>query len=441
MAGLVLDEPRLAVLAAGAALSFALGLVDDVRGLSARVKFVCQILIAVLVYAGGIRIQVIGVPGIKVLELAWLSLPATVFWVLLVVNAVNLLDGLDGLAAGTGLFVTLALLVLCVIGQRHLPALMLASLAGALLGFLRYNFNPATIFMGDSGSYFLGFMIASLSMLSSMKGQAAVTILIPVVAMGIPLADTLFAALRRYAQGRNLFSPDRGHVHHRLMAMGFSHRRAVLILYGTTLLMCLSALALVFLQDAGIAVLLSLLLLAGLGGVRRLGYASYASGERLSRWGKGVLDELGFNRQRRILHSHQLLILEAGTVEELWDGVVRTLEFLGLDYARFRLWDRGDRPGPVFERTWHRSEATRDPGVLYQHSRLYLRYPFEKRGVYFGTMAMSGGCFDSCRSRCLTLSHAEHLRRTVSEKLSLMAQRGLLAVPPGRVPDPCPRSA
>ena len=166
--------------------------------------------------------------------LGWLSLPLTVFWFLLVLNALNLIDGLDGLASGITLFVALTLLIVWDSPSNLIVAMALAALAGASLGFLRYNFHPASIFLGDSGSYFLGYNLAALSILGSLKSEAAVAILIPIVALGVPVIDALWSPVRRFILGQRIFTPDRDHIHHRLLKLGYTHRRAVLLLYAIT---------------------------------------------------------------------------------------------------------------------------------------------------------------------------------------------------------------
>lgn len=232
---LLFQEPRVIYIVLGSLLAFGLGLWDDIRSLRPRLKFAVQIVVALTAYAGGIRIEAIGLPGMPFWYLGWLSLPATVLWILLVINAINLSDGIDGLAAGITFFVCIILLVLSVLGEEFLTALGLAALGGATLGFLRYNFSPATIFMGDCGSYFLGYMLATMSILGSLKTQAAVTILIPMIAMGIPLMDVIWSAIRRFLLGKRVFLADDGHFHHRLLKLGLTQRRSVLILYAGTI--------------------------------------------------------------------------------------------------------------------------------------------------------------------------------------------------------------
>ncbi|MCI5208355.1 MAG: undecaprenyl/decaprenyl-phosphate alpha-N-acetylglucosaminyl 1-phosphate transferase, partial [Candidatus Electrothrix sp. ATG2] len=188
----------------GAVLIFVLGLVDDIRELSFSFKIFGQLLVAVLIYHCGIRITAVTTPFGPDFAIGYLALPVTVFWFLLVINAINLIDGLDGLAAGICLFVSLSMLFVCIVNGRFSTALTFAALAGALLGFLRYNFHPASIFMGDSGSYFLGYCLAALSIGGSVKGQVATAMLIPVIALGVPLIDTLWAPLRRFINGQSI---------------------------------------------------------------------------------------------------------------------------------------------------------------------------------------------------------------------------------------------
>jgi UDP-GlcNAc:undecaprenyl-phosphate GlcNAc-1-phosphate transferase len=238
--------------------------------------------------------------------------------------------------------------------------------------------------------------------------------------------DTVVATIRRFVVGKKLFDADKDHFHHRLLGMGFSQRKAVFILYGCTIVMCFCAITLVFLQDASIAVLLVLLFLGGLIGIYHLGYIEYVSGERLLRWKAGILDELGFARKRRLLHSHQMLILKSKTLEDFWEKTIDAMKSLGIDYARLQLWDGEMDPSHVFERYWHQGENTKDVSVLYQYNRLYLRFPFEKNGMYFGGLSISKEAFDSHDSRYLTFSHIEHLRRIMSDKLCLLKKEGKL---------------
>ena len=209
----------------------AVGIYDDIKGANAGKKLIVQTIAAIILFFFGFAIQKISNPFGHAIHLGWLSLPITVFWLVGLSNAFNLIDGIDGLASGVAFFATSALLAVALFLGNILPSLFTAALAGATLGFLRYNFNPAKIFMGDSGSLFLGFTIAAISIHGSEKAHAAVAILVPIVALGLPIMDTLLAIARRLYRGLPIPTADREHIHHRLIKYGFSHRRTALVLY------------------------------------------------------------------------------------------------------------------------------------------------------------------------------------------------------------------
>jgi UDP-GlcNAc:undecaprenyl-phosphate GlcNAc-1-phosphate transferase len=237
VARLFFSEPlRMLGLGLGGAVVAGLGALDDLRGVRAWKKLAVQIGAALIAFACGYRIDAMNFPGIGTMEMGIFAVPVTVLWVVAVINALNLIDGLDGLAAGVAFFACVANFVVASFGHNSLVMLISASLGGAVLGFLIYNFNPATIFMGDTGSMFLGYVLATMSLLgSAIKSSTTIAILVPLVALGLPIMDTLFAMIRRILERRPIFSPDRGHIHHRLLELGITHRRAVLILYGISI--------------------------------------------------------------------------------------------------------------------------------------------------------------------------------------------------------------
>ncbi len=262
-------------LAIAATAMLIVGLIDDLRGLSFSWKFLAQILAAIYVWRCGFGIDVVTHPLGGALELGVLSLPITVLWIVGITNAVNLIDGLDGLASGIALITTLAMAVIAFAGGQLGMTAASVALAGALIGFLRYNFNPAQIFLGDSGSMFLGFVLAVTSVRGSQKGPTVVAIVVPLLVLGLPLLDTSFAVARRiYRLGNRsrhaehgvmryvlsnfheVFLPDRGHIHHRLLDLGLSHRGAVVSLYAVGGLFATAAFALVLWKNVWIASLL-----------------------------------------------------------------------------------------------------------------------------------------------------------------------------------------
>ncbi len=229
----------------GSLIIVALGIVDDVKQLGAKIKFVTQILVACIVVFHGVVIEFLSVPTIfnpsGYIELGIFSIPFTIIWIVGVTNAVNLIDGLDGLAVGVSSIATFSLFFIAILAGEMQVALLTAALAGGCLGFLPYNFNPAKIFMGDTGSTFLGYMLSVICIQGLFKGYVVISFIIPFLILGLPIFDTLFAIVRRAWNKKPIMSADRGHLHHKLMDMGFSQKQTVAILYIVTSILALSA--------------------------------------------------------------------------------------------------------------------------------------------------------------------------------------------------------
>lgn len=255
----------------GATIIVIIGLIDDYKNLPAKVKLVGQILAACVVVYFDVRIDVITDPFGDYLYLEYLAAPATIFWIVGLTNTVNLIDGLDGLAAGVSTIASITIMLVALQENVMIVALVTASLAGAALGFLKYNFNPARIFMGDTGSMFLGFVLATISVIGAVKCTATIALIVPILALGLPIMDTTFAIIRRYRGGVPIFKPDKGHLHHRLLDLGFSQKQAVLLMYVISALLGLSAVVLNEVSGGmSIAIVLCVLLVVFLG-ARKLG--------------------------------------------------------------------------------------------------------------------------------------------------------------------------
>jgi len=250
-----------------------IGVYDDIKGATIRNKLIAEVVAALIIYVWGIGITVISNPFGNPISLGWMGLPVTILWIIIVTNAINLIDGLDGLAAGTGIFISVAFFLLS--GTDTHLQLTYVILAGSLLGFLRYNFPPASIFMGDSGSLSIGFLLGALSVLSSRKAAAAVTLLIPIIAFSLPLMDMFYAVLRRYYRGLPLGEADREHIHHKLLEKGLSKRKVLFLLYAVNVCLLLLVLLIVMQQLRMDFLIMFFLVILSIVGLRLLGYIEF----------------------------------------------------------------------------------------------------------------------------------------------------------------------
>jgi len=225
---------QVSVLLAAATLIFIVGFIDDLRGLPARVKLAVELVAATVLCAVGVRVSALEITDGYLLQLGQWGAPLTILWIVGITNVVNLSDGLDGLAAGVSAVACAVIAIFAIYSENLVMAVFMLALLGGLSGFLFYNFNPARIFMGDCGSLFVGFTIASASAMCLTKSSALVGLALPVLALGIPIFDAFFAILRRFLERRSLFAPDRSHFHHRLIDLGLKQRHAVLAIYFCT---------------------------------------------------------------------------------------------------------------------------------------------------------------------------------------------------------------
>lgn len=248
-----------------------LGIFDDIYSLNALFKFFVQIAAALIVVMHGVRIDHIssfGFGSSPYISLGIWSVPITVLWIVGVTNAVNLIDGLDGLAAGVSTISTVSLFAISLIMREPAVAIVTAAVAGAGFGFLPYNIHPAKIFMGDTGSTFLGFILGSISVVGLFKSYAVVSIAVPFLILGLPIFDTAFAIIRRLLHGQSPMHPDRGHVHHRLIDLGFDQKQTVIILLITSGLLSLSAVVLLLCGAQRAIVLIIAVMFLSLVGIR-----------------------------------------------------------------------------------------------------------------------------------------------------------------------------
>jgi len=311
-------------------LLFGAGVVDDLHDLPPRVKLLAQVGAALLAWQFGFRIEHLTFGG--TIDLGALSLPVTVFWIVGVTNAINLIDGLDGLATGIALVALATMLAVSVKLGNWQVALVCAALAGALAGFLRYNLRPARIFLGDSGILFVGFMLAVLSVHGSTKSTTAVLTVIPLLVLALPLLDTSLAIVRRWLRGTPIWGADERHLHHRLVAIGLTHTRAAVLLFLAAAGMATFALLIVFgppravvaIAAAGAACTAVMLMV----GIKRLGYHEFVEA--------GAVVAGGAARLRRAIrdriHARDVahVVAQAETVEHLRAILTDNAEVMGL---------------------------------------------------------------------------------------------------------------
>jgi UDP-GlcNAc:undecaprenyl-phosphate GlcNAc-1-phosphate transferase len=316
---------RLVRILVPASLTLALGMVDDIRGLRALQKLVGLTVIAVIYYAMGGRIGGLTIPFLGSVQLpAIVGLLVTVIWIVGIANAFNLIDGMDGLAAGAAIFSSLVIMAISLMQGRSLVIAVTLVLSGSLIGFLRYNFNPASIFLGDSGALLIGFLLAALSVEGAQKASTAVAVAIPLMAFGLPIVDTAFTILRRVISRKPLFLGDREHFHHMLLERGWSQKSAVLLLYGVCAGFGLLTLLFVQSSEHTIGVVLFILGISIMLAVSQLRY------HEIEELKASVKRNVG---DRRIRGANNITVRRAGrnlanarTLSEMFAAVVEVLE-------------------------------------------------------------------------------------------------------------------
>jgi UDP-GlcNAc:undecaprenyl-phosphate GlcNAc-1-phosphate transferase len=304
-------------------LALVLGVYDDVRGVSPLLKLLSETAIAVIAFGLGFRIRLVSLPLLGEFDLGMFGLPLTILWAVGVTNAMNLIDGLDGLAAGTAFFVSASNFFMSLLFKNQFMAVISVLLMGTLGGFLRHNFPPASIFLGDTGSLFLGMVLSLSAVLSSQKSSTAVMLLAPIVALGLPILDTMVAVFRRTLLGLPIFKSDRNHIHHALLDLGLTRRKAVLTLYAFSLVLAACSL---FLVSGRTTAELAVVAIVGLMSVLILRVLGYTKIKRI----KESLDKR-FNYRERMLLSKFVVgeMARARSFDRLWELMVLTAKELG----------------------------------------------------------------------------------------------------------------
>ncbi|HEX6285061.1 MAG TPA: MraY family glycosyltransferase, partial [Pyrinomonadaceae bacterium] len=353
------------------------GVYDDLRGTNAIFKFVGLGLIAALFYSLGGRIDAISVPLVGAVELPPLiSFLFTIIWLVGIANAFNLIDGLDGLASGAALFSSLVILGVSVSQDRPLMIVVSLVLCGAVAGFLRYNFNPASIFLGDSGALFIGFLLAAMSVLGTQKATTAVAIFVPILAFGFPVVDTAMTMGRRLISRKPVFQGDNEHIHHMLLARGWSQRRVALVLYGVCALFGL--LALMF-PATGSKLTGFMLFVISVAVIIAVGHLRYHEVDEIR---AGVKRNLG-ERRLRVANNIRvrraaLAVSKASDLHEMFEAVRHMLDFGEFTSANAQLGQAGR--AEINERAFEAS-LERHPKQALQFRNGRVFWSWSKKGL------------------------------------------------------------
>jgi UDP-GlcNAc:undecaprenyl-phosphate/decaprenyl-phosphate GlcNAc-1-phosphate transferase len=376
-----------------ALIIFLLGLYDDLRGVSPYWKFLVQGLAATLLFFGGYGIHRLDLVSAGPLQTLF-GLPATVLWVVLITNAFNLIDGLDGLAAGSALFSTIVVFIVALLTPNFIVSVIAIALAGSILGFLRFNFHPASIFLGDSGSLFIGFMLSALAIAGSQKAPTMIAVAIPLVSLGLPILDVVLAVSRRSLNGKPIFKGDRDHIHHKLLKRGLSQREAVLLLYAVTAIFGFVSLLLLH-RERAIALILALTGVAVLIGVRQLRYGEFDEMlsilQRSTRRRQLVANHMAIRRATESLHT-------CDEFQSICKVLQEAFQPIGFDAVGFQMLHPNGYPPASFRPmsyepdgklllSWSAVEMTRAPWEL----RLELVTSSNQAWGYFSLLRLSNG--------------------------------------------------
>lgn len=374
------SRPMACLLIASVAI-VALGLVDDLKGMRGRYKLLGQVAIAGLLIWSGVRIDGFTAFGMPI-NLGWFAIPGTLFWLVGTTNAVNLIDGIDGLAGSVGFILCLTLAAIAgVQGNFTTPALMLA-MAGALLGFLRYNFAPATIYLGDAGSMLIGLMCGTVAVMANAKTSAAMAFTVPIAVWAIPILDSFAALLRRKLTGRSMFAPDRGHLHHSLLVRGWTVQQASLFIALICATTCLSAVLSVYMHAEWIALVTVLGVMLFLVFTQTFGHIEFAL---LKGRMRHLANSLVVSEAARQTGLRESSIQLQGSREwrKLWAAIVEAADGYGLSRIKLTI----DIPllHESFYATWETSRPVASDAQVWR-----LTHPLIVDGTLVGQMDMAG---------------------------------------------------
>lgn len=406
---------HIAGLYVGGLMVLALGVLDDIRGVSPWGKLITQLVIAMVMAQFGFVIQRLAIPFWGPLDLGIFSVPVTLLWFVGVMNIVNLIDGLDGLAGGVSFFAVAVMFIVSTLDGVLLTSLFSAALMGAIVGFLFYNFNPATIFMGDCGSLFLGFVIAAVGVKTQAKSSTAIALTIPVLALGLPIVDAFLAIIRRVRRGTSVFSADKEHIHHRLLALGLTQRQAVLVLYALCGIFAAVAIAV----KAGNDVTIGLALIATAGvifvAVRFFRFQEMVHQRRMAML---LEDELMLPSDARVsVRGLARRVRASVSMDGVWEAVKEVADLLGVREVTLRLYLRRDEGERIQQQyRWHSEKPHLMSRLLYTT----LDVPLVGASFLYGDISYTyrdGGPPDSEERAVLLHVFSEAVAEFIEERL------------------------
>jgi UDP-GlcNAc:undecaprenyl-phosphate GlcNAc-1-phosphate transferase len=332
-------------------LIFAVGVIDDLYDLKPWYKLSGQFVASAWLYVAGLRIDAIA--GEALADSHWVAFPLTVLWLLACTNAFNLIDGIDGLASGVGFFATVTILLSALLQGNLELQILTAPLAAALLAFLRYNFNPASIFLGDSGAMLIGFLLGGYGIIWSQKSATLIGMTAPLFVMAFPIAEMLISIVRRYLRGNPIFGADRGHIHHQLLELGFAPRQAAIVIYAVAALCAGFSLVMAqpAIRDRGVVLILFCVL--SWIGFQNLGYTEFISARRILLG--GAVRKLLASDIR--VHSFITELDRAKSLSDCWGATVTALRDLGFDSVELRVTPNQPKPA-IFRREDLREAAS-----------------------------------------------------------------------------------
>lgn len=404
----------------GASLIFMLGLIDDLKRISYKYKIIIQLFICCLSYISGIRIESFNIPGIINITSKPFLFFMTIIWIMLVINSINLIDGMDGLAAGVSAIAAFFMGIYCLLTGKIIEGVVFFALLGGCIGFLRYNFPPAKIFMGDSGSYFIGYIFGGLSIIANIKSYSAAAFIIPIITLGLPLMDVLWAIIRRLLYGQNIFKPDKSHLHHQLIKMGLNHNEIIKIMYLIAIGLGFISISIIYMRENLLGLILLGLIIGSIVVGSVFGYIDFIRVENSINWAREILDIFGLRRERRLFLGKQVDLIKAADLDSVWEKIVEIANMLGFEKIEINLrYNNGSYQDNIYK-SRGMNENNKDC-LNKENCSFHICIPLYYYDQLVGTLIL--GQNSDKKINMFMLCRIEHLRRTLEYKIKELIEQ------------------